>query len=79
MTTGSDGLVPSIDSGCACDVPSHWYSLSTDTNPYWTEKYSSQPEILAYWKGIYDKNAIVEQTKFDSEFISGVWSDVSSS
>lgn len=33
------------DPGCACDVPSHWYSLSTEKNPNWSQVYSSQPEI----------------------------------
>ena len=34
--------------GCACDVPSHMYSLSFMPNPGWTRSFSSQPEIWAY-------------------------------
>ncbi len=34
--------------GCACDVPSHLYSLSFAPNPNWSRMYSPQPEILAY-------------------------------
>ena len=34
--------------GCACDVPSHLYSLSFAPNPDWTHTYSAQPEIRAY-------------------------------
>ena len=29
--------------GCACDVPSHLYSLSFAPNPDWTRSFSSQP------------------------------------
>jgi len=34
--------------GCACDVPSHLYSLSFAPNPGWSETYSRQPEIHDY-------------------------------
>ncbi|SCZ95827.1 BZ3500_MvSof-1268-A1-R1_Chr8-1g09824 [Microbotryum saponariae] len=62
--------------GCACDVPSHWYSLSTELNPDWTSKYSGQAEIQKYWQGIYKKHNLAKQTKFDSTFIKGEWDAV---
>src|SRR5487761_2334854 len=34
--------------GCACDIPSHLYSLSFAPNPDWSRAYATQPEILAY-------------------------------
>jgi len=34
--------------GCACDVPSHMYSLSFMPNPGWTRSFSGQAEIWAY-------------------------------
>jgi cation diffusion facilitator CzcD-associated flavoprotein CzcO len=34
--------------GCACDVPSHMYSLSFMPNPGWTRSFSGQPEIWSY-------------------------------
>ncbi|MEV4617523.1 NAD(P)/FAD-dependent oxidoreductase [Asanoa sp. NPDC049573] len=34
--------------GCACDVPSHMYSLSFMPNPGWTRSFSGQEEIWAY-------------------------------
>lgn len=34
--------------GAACDVPSHFYSLSFAPNPNWSRIYSPQPEIKAY-------------------------------
>ncbi|KAK4053089.1 FAD/NAD(P)-binding domain-containing protein [Microbotryomycetes sp. JL201] len=59
---------------CACDVPSHWYSLSTELNPNWTSKYSPQPEILD-WKGVYLKSGLPKHTKFDSTFVKAVWDE----
>jgi cation diffusion facilitator CzcD-associated flavoprotein CzcO len=34
--------------GCACDIPSHLYSLSRFPHKKWTRGYPTQPEILAY-------------------------------
>ncbi|GIF71979.1 flavin-containing monooxygenase [Asanoa siamensis] len=34
--------------GCACDVPSHMYSLSFMPNPAWSRSFSGQPEIWSY-------------------------------
>ncbi|GIF67558.1 Baeyer-Villiger monooxygenase [Asanoa ishikariensis] len=34
--------------GCACDVPSHMYSLSFMPNPGWTRSFSGQAEIWEY-------------------------------
>jgi len=34
--------------GCACDIPSHLYSLSFAPNPAWSRMFASQPEILSY-------------------------------
>lgn len=34
--------------GCACDVPSHLYSLSFAPNPDWTRRFAPRAEIQAY-------------------------------
>lgn len=34
--------------GCACDVPSHLYSLSFAPNPDWTRRFAPRGEIQAY-------------------------------
>ncbi|KAI5480947.1 hypothetical protein MNV49_006757 [Pseudohyphozyma bogoriensis] len=59
--------------GCACDVPSHWYSLSSELNPNWTHKYSSQPEIQAYWKQVHAKHNLGSHTQYDRNFVSATW------
>ena len=33
--------------GCACDVPSHLYSLSFRPNPDWTRRFAPRAEIQA--------------------------------
>jgi cation diffusion facilitator CzcD-associated flavoprotein CzcO len=34
--------------GCACDIPSHLYSLSFAPNANWSRRYPTQQEIQAY-------------------------------
>ncbi|MEP6843384.1 MAG: FAD-dependent oxidoreductase, partial [Pseudolysinimonas sp.] len=38
--------------GAACDIRSDLYSFSFAPNPEWAHRYSRQPEILEYLKGI---------------------------
>jgi len=61
--------------GCTCDIPSHWYSLSTDLNPDWTQKYASQGEIKAYWKRIFAKNDLAKYAKFNRTFKTAEWDE----
>ena len=42
--TWRDNIYP----GCACDVPSHLYSLSFAPNAHWTRPYPQQQEIQDY-------------------------------
>ena len=60
---------------CACDVPSHWYSLSTELNPDWTAVFSGQPEIKKYWDFVFKKHGLAEKTKFSTLFVGAVWSE----
>ena len=45
--------------GCACDVPSHLYSLSFAPNPHWSRSFSGQPEIFAYLRRVGYDGALV--------------------
>lgn len=54
--TWRDNVYP----GCACDIPSHLYSISTEPNPEWSENYASQAEIWAYMQ------SVVKQRKLDA-------------
>ncbi|KAI0320734.1 FAD/NAD-binding domain-containing protein [Amylostereum chailletii] len=61
--------------GCGSDNPAHWYSLSTEPNPNWTSYYVSQPEIRAYWQGIWDRYHLDVHTKFNTEVVLAAWDD----
>lgn len=53
--------------GCACDIMSHFYSLSFKPNPFWSESFPSQPEILNYLQDTADYYGIREHIKFDTK------------
>ncbi|KAG8689841.1 hypothetical protein FRC09_012238 [Ceratobasidium sp. 395] len=61
--------------GCACDVPSHWYSLSTEINPDWSALFVGQAEIKAYWERLVQKHKIGSHIEFHSEVLSAVWDE----
>jgi cyclohexanone monooxygenase len=55
--------------GCRCDVPSMEYSVPWDAELDqewdWTEKYSTQPEILSYAQRLADKHDLKKDIRFD--------------
>ncbi|KAI1630479.1 cyclohexanone monooxygenase [Exophiala viscosa] len=66
--------------GCACDIPSHNYQFTWESNPNWSNFYSTSQEILKYFKEIADKYALykyiklnhyVHDAKWDEE--AGIW------
>lgn len=63
--TWRDNVYP----GCACDVPSHLYSLSFAPNPNWSRMYSSQPEILAYLKNVVETYGLASSIRYNSEIV----------
>ncbi|KAJ3492156.1 hypothetical protein NLI96_g177 [Meripilus lineatus] len=44
--------------GCASDTDTHWYSLSTNKNPFWKKTQVSQIELKEYWKGLAEKYSL---------------------
>ncbi|KAF8587381.1 FAD/NAD-binding domain-containing protein [Ramaria rubella] len=59
--------------GCGCDVPSHWYSLSSELNPQWSHYYALQPEILDYWKRLVVKHELYPHIVFNTRVVSETW------
>ena len=53
--------------GCACDVPSHLYSLSRATKGDWSQKYSSGAEIRAYLQDVAEREGLIPHIRFDAE------------
>jgi cation diffusion facilitator CzcD-associated flavoprotein CzcO len=59
--------------GCASDVPIHFYSLSTDLNPYWDKLLGSRYEIHTYWKRLTQKYNISPCISYHSKVVSARW------
>lgn len=64
--------------GCGCDVASHFYSYSFELNPDWSQKYSMQPEIQRYFRGVAEKYDVVPHIKLHSMVESATWEKSSS-
>jgi cation diffusion facilitator CzcD-associated flavoprotein CzcO len=61
--------------GIACDVPSHLYSYSFDTNPEWSHRFSPGEEIQAYFEGAARSHGIDESIRFGDEVVRCEFSD----
>src|SRR5918999_1402847 len=61
--------------GCACDVPSHLYSLSFAPNPDWTQTYSPQPEIRAYLQRIAREHDLYRSIRLGTTVEVAAWDD----
>jgi cation diffusion facilitator CzcD-associated flavoprotein CzcO len=66
--------------GCACDVPSNLYSISSAPNPNWSQAYSGQAEILDYLKRVIADHKLELHIRYNSdvtqlEFLEGqgIW------
>lgn len=53
--------------GCACDIPSHLYSFSFETNPDWSRRFSPQPEIRDYLAHCARKYDLMPHVRFGTE------------
>jgi len=61
--------------GCACDVPSHLYSLSFAQHAGWSRRFASQAEISAYLKDVACRYGIEEHVRFRTPITAMRWSD----
>jgi len=65
--------------GARCDVPSLDYSVpwdpELDQEWYWTEKYSTQPEILTYASHLADRHDFRRDIKFETTVTSATWDE----
>lgn len=66
--------------GCACDIPSHLYSLKQFPRPDWSRAYSPQAEILEYMKTVAAQAKLGPRIVYNTEIIeteyneeSGLW------
>ena len=52
--------------GCACDVPSHFYSYSFEGRSDWSRTFPERSEIFAYLSGLAKKYGLYEKTRFNT-------------
>jgi cation diffusion facilitator CzcD-associated flavoprotein CzcO len=56
--------------GAACDVPSHYYSLSFAPGHRWSRRFAPQTEILDYLKGLVDEFGLAPYLHLNTEVTS---------
>jgi cation diffusion facilitator CzcD-associated flavoprotein CzcO len=61
--------------GCACDIPSHLYSLSFEPKADWSRMYPQQPEIQDYLQGVARKHNLRPQIRFNTVFTEARWDE----
>ena len=61
--------------GCACDIPSHLYSLSFAPNPHWTHAFSRQSEIGDYLRRVAREHGLLPHIRFGCSLLEAAWDD----
>jgi cation diffusion facilitator CzcD-associated flavoprotein CzcO len=59
--------------GCACDIPSHLYSLSFAPEPGWSSRYPTQPEIQRHLEALPARLGLEEAILFGREAREARW------
>lgn len=61
--------------GCACDVPSRFYSYSFEQPARWSSRYAPQGEIFAYVKHCADRYGVTPHVRFNTEIVSAAFDE----
>ncbi|MDE8350335.1 MAG: NAD(P)/FAD-dependent oxidoreductase [Acidocella sp.] len=69
--TWRDNVYP----GCACDIPSHLYSLSFAPKADWSRLYPQQPEIYEYLQTVANKFALRPAIQFNTILQEAAWDE----
>ncbi|HMN52740.1 MAG TPA: NAD(P)/FAD-dependent oxidoreductase [Sphingopyxis sp.] len=59
--------------GCACDIPSHLYSLSFGPRPDWSRYYPTQPELFAYLEEVARHFDLGPHLQLNTAFADAEW------
>ncbi|VDB82950.1 unnamed protein product [Peniophora sp. CBMAI 1063] len=62
--------------GLACDIPSHAYQLSFESNTQWSSFYAPGSEIKAYLEGVVDKYKLMPYMRLQHEMTAARWDEV---
>lgn len=69
--TWRDNVYP----GCACDIPSHLYSLSFAPKADWSRLYPQQPEIYEYLQMVADNYGLRPAIRFNTALREAAWDE----
>jgi 4-hydroxyacetophenone monooxygenase len=61
--------------GCRVDVGNHFYSYSFAPQDQWSEYFSQQPELQAYFERCMVDYGVAEHVRFGTEVTSAVWEE----
>src|SRR5438067_3538130 len=59
--------------GCACDVPSHFYSYSFAPKTNWSRVFAEQAEIQAYLLEVAQKYHVLPHVRLETEMLRTDW------
>lgn len=69
--TWRDNIYP----GCACDVQSRLYELSSVPWPAWTRRFAGQPEIQQYLESVVEIFGLEPHLRMNTELLQATWSE----
>ena len=61
--------------GCRVDVGNHFYSYSFEPNDHWSEFFSRQPELKAYFNDVLERHELGESVEWETEVVSADWNE----
>ncbi len=61
--------------GCRVDVASHFYSYSFERNNEFSQYYTGQPELQAYFRKTMEDHGIGDRVRWNTEVARAVWDD----
>ena len=61
--------------GCRVDVGNHFYSYSFEPSDHWTEFFSQQPELQAYFDQTMDRHGLRDAIQFETEVVKAIWDE----
>ncbi|KAF2825070.1 FAD/NAD(P)-binding domain-containing protein [Ophiobolus disseminans] len=61
--------------GCACDIPSHAYTLNFALNPDWPRFFSYAPDIQKYLLKVVEVFDLRKYMTFNTEVVRAMWQD----
>ncbi len=61
--------------GCACDIPSHLYSLSFEPKADWSRLYPPQPELFGYLKGVAERHGLYDHIRLKTKMDKAEWDE----